>query len=83
MEKIRKPPKIILKIKPFIEKYNWEEKRYLSRKRDLKIIEKNNLAIVFIVLYAKNEKIYPAYVSKKNSKCEKQVIILMIQKGEG
>ena len=29
-------------------------------------------------MYAKKEKIYPAYVSKHNSKCEKQVILLMI-----
>ena len=33
-------------------------------------------------MYAKNEKIYPAYVSKQNLKREKQVIILMIPNGE-
>ena len=28
--------------------------------------------------YVKKEKIYPAYVSRRNSNCEKQVILLMI-----
>ena len=31
----------------------------------------------------KKEKIYPAYVSKHNSNCEKQVIFLMIPNGKG
>ena len=31
-------------------------------------------AIALSVLYAKNEKIYPAYVSKHNSNREKQII---------
>ena len=30
----------------------------------------------------KKEKIYPAYVSRNNSNCEKQVILLMIPNGE-
>ena len=34
-------------------------------------------------MYAKREKIYPAYVSKHNSNRKKQVIILMIPNGEG
>ena len=33
-------------------------------------------------MYAKKEKIYPAYVSKHNSNREKQVILLMISNGE-
>ena len=33
-------------------------------------------------MYAKKEKMYPAYVSKNNSNCEKQVILLMIPNGE-
>ena len=45
--------------------------------------EKNNLIIALNVLYAKKEKIYPAYVSKHNSNREKQVILLMISNGEG
>ena len=34
-------------------------------------------------MYAKKEKIYPAYVSKKNSYREKQVILLMISNEKG
>ena len=33
-------------------------------------------------MYAKKEKIYPAYLSKRNSNREKQVILLMISNGE-
>ena len=33
-------------------------------------------------MYAKKEKIYPAYVSKFTSNCEKQVILLMFSNGE-
>ena len=33
-------------------------------------------------MYTKNEKIYPAYVSKHNSKRKKQVNLLMIPNGE-
>ena len=37
-----------------------------------RIFEKNDLTIDLNVLYAKKEKIYPAYVLKHNSKCEKK-----------
>ena len=33
-------------------------------------------------MYAKKEKMYPTYVSKYNSYCEKQVVLLMILNGE-
>ena len=71
----------ITKIKPFIDKYNWEGINYLSEKyligKNLYVlIEKN-------ILYAKKEKIYPACVSKHNSNLEKQIIILMIPKEGG
>ena len=45
--------------------------------------EKNNVETAPNVLYAKKEKIYPAYVSKHNSNQEKQVILLMISNKEG
>ena len=72
----------IKKIKPFINKYNWEEINFPSEKDDWKNIEKNNVTIALNVLYAKKEKICPAYVSKYNSNREKQVILLMISNGE-
>ena len=53
-------------------------------KDDWKKIVKNILTIVLNVSYAKNEKIYPAYVWKHNSNCErKQVNLLMNPNGKG
>ena len=70
------------KIKPFIDKYNSEGINYPSEKDGWRKFQKNNLAIALKVLYAKNEKIYPAPVSKHNSNFEKQVNLLMIPNGE-
>ena len=53
-------------------------KTFSSRKRWLEKVEKNNVTIALNVLYVQKEKIYPAYVSKNNSNCEKQVILLII-----
>ena len=47
-----------------------------NRKNDWKKFEKNNVRIALNVLYARKEKINPAYVSKNNSNCEKEVILL-------
>ena len=63
----------ITKMKPFIDKYNWEQIIYPSEKDDWKKIEKNNVAVA-------KEKMYPAYVSKYNSSHKKQVILSMISK---
>ena len=40
------------------------------------------IMIALNVLYAKSEKVDPAYFSKQNSKCEKQDILSMIPNGE-
>ena len=72
----------ITKLKPFINSYNLEGINFPSEKNNWKKFEKNNVTITFNVLYAKEEKIYPAYVSKHDSNREKQVILLMIP-GEG
>ena len=74
-EKIKKDPQRIAKIKPFINKYNWQGIYFPSKKDDWKKFEKNNVTIALNVLYAKKEKIYPTYVSKHNSNREKQVIL--------
>ena len=60
------------KINSFIGRYNWEGINYPSEKDDWKKYEKNNLAIVLNVLYAKNKKISPAYISKHNSNHEEK-----------
>ena len=61
-----------------MSKYNWEGINFPSEKDDWKKFEKNNVTIALNVLYAKKEKIYPAYVSKHNANREKQVTFLMI-----
>ena len=73
-----------IRIKSFIDKCNWEGINYLSEKDDCKAFWKNNLTIA-LVLYAKNEKIYPVYDSKHNSNRGKkqQVNLLMFPNGEG
>ena len=70
------------KIKTFAKNNTLWRKKFPSEKDDWKKNEKNNLTIVFNVLYAKKEKLYPAYVSKYNSTGQKQVILLMIPNGE-
>ena len=52
-------------IKKDPNKYNWEGIHYPSEKDDWKKFEENNLKVAFNVLYAKREKLYPAYVSKQ------------------
>ena len=79
----RKNVQRILKIKCFISKYNFEWINYPLEKDDWKHFEKYNSTIACNVLYAKKEKIYPAYVSKHNSDCEKQVILLVTPNEEG
>ena len=81
-EEIKKVPQRITRIKHFINKHNWKGINLPSEKDDWKKFEKNNLTIALNVLYAKKEKIYPAYVSKHNSNCEKKAILLMISNEE-
>ena len=45
------------------------------------LVFQNNVKIV-LVCFAWGKKIYPAYVSKYNSNCEKQAILLMIPSGQ-
>ena len=80
-EEIRTYPEKITKIKPLINKYNWEGINFPSEKDNWKKIEKNNI-IALNVLYVKKEKIYCAYVSKHDSNREKQGILLMISNRE-
>ena len=81
-EEIKNDPQRITKVKPFINKCNWKGINFPSEKDDWKKFEKNNVTIVLNVLYPTNDKIHPAYVSKQNSNCETQVILLMIANRE-
>ena len=61
------------KIKPFVDKYNWEGINYPSKQDDWKKLEKSNLMIALNVLHTRKEKIYPAYVPKHNSNRENKL----------
>ena len=69
-------------IKSFINKYNWEGINYPSEIDDWKTFEKNTSRIALNILYTKEKEISPAYISKINSNCEKQIILLMIPNEE-
>ena len=75
-EQIGKHAEIITKIKPFINKYKYDGINFPPK------IKTNNVTTALNVLYGKKEKIHPAYISKNNSNCEKQVTPLMIPNGE-
>ena len=73
-----------IKIKPFIDKYNWKSINAPSGKDFWKKPEKNNSTIAPNALYIDNrnfctdiENIYPAYVSKHNSESEKKIILMI------
>ena len=55
-EEIKKGPQRISKIKPFINKYNWNGIKYLTKINDWKTFEKNNLTITLNILYIKQKK---------------------------
>ena len=55
-EQIGKHPERITKIKPFINKPNWEKINSPSEKDNWKKFEKNNVTTVLNVLYAKKKK---------------------------
>ena len=52
-EEMKKDRQRLTKVKPFINKYKWEGTNIPSGKDDWKKIDKNNVAIVLNVLYAK------------------------------
>ena len=82
--KIKKDPKRISKIKPFIDQYNWKEIDFPLHSKDWKKSESNNKSIALNILYVPHntEKIRHAYKSKNNLTRENQVILLMITDGE-
>ena len=76
-------PERVSKIKPFIEKYNWEDIDFPSTSKDWKKFESNNEVAPNILYVSYNtKKINIAYKSKNNLTREKQVILLMISNGQ-
>ena len=72
-DEIKKDLQRVSNIEPFISKYNYDGIKYLSKIDDWKTFEKNNLAIVCNVLCTKEMEICPAYISKYNSNCERNL----------
>ena len=83
IDKINDHPERISKIKPFIEKYNWEDIDFPSTSKDWKKFELNN-EVALNILYVPHgtKKIEIAYKSKHNLTREKQIILSMISNGE-
>ena len=83
LDKIKKDPQRVSKIKPFIEKYNWEDIDFPSTSKDWKKFECNN-EVAFNILYVSynTKKINIAYKSKNNLTHERQIILLMISDGQ-
>ena len=78
LDKIKKDPQRVSKIKPFIEKYNWEDIDFPSTSKDWKKFECNNEVALNIPYVPYNtEKINIAGKSKNNLTQEKQIILLM------
>ena len=63
-EETRIGPKRIAKIKPFINKYNWDGINFIIRKGDWKKSGKNNLTIALNLLYDKKGKNIPCLYFK-------------------
>ena len=83
LDKIKKDPQRVSKIKPFIEKYNWKAIDFPFTSKDWKKFERNNEITLNILYVPYNTKqIDIAYKSKKNSTQEKQIILLMISDGQ-
>ena len=83
-DKINRDPQRISKIKPFIERYNWNGIKFPATSKDWKKFERNNESIALNVLYIPHgtKKIILAYNSKHNLNREEKVILLMISNGE-
>ena len=83
-EQIKSHPERKLKIKPFIDQYNWKEISFATLKQDWKKFQLNNKSIALNILYVPHntEEIRPVYNSKYNTKRKNQVLLLMITDGK-
>ena len=79
LDKIEKDRQTVSKIKPYIEKYNWEDIDFPSTSKDWKKFECNNeVALNILYVPYNTKKINIAYKSKNNLTQERQIILLMI-----
>ena len=81
---IESNPQRISKLKPYINKYNWEGINFPAGSKEWQKFEQNNDTIALNILYAEKntKKINIVYKSKYNNKRKKQVILLMITNGK-
>ena len=83
LDKIKKDPQRVSKIKPFIEKYNWEDIDFPSTSKDWKKFECNNeIALNILYVPYNTKQINIAYKSKNNLTQKRQIILLMISDGQ-
>ena len=82
-QNIERNPQRISKLKPYINKYNWEGIEFPAGPKDWKKFERKNKAIALNILFIPHntETIRIAYRSEYSHKCKKQVILLMITDG--
>ena len=67
LDKIRKNPQRISKIKPFIDQYNWKDIDFPAMSKDLKKLESNNeIALNILYVPLNTKKIHVAYKSRYN-----------------
>ena len=83
LDKIKKDPQRVSKIKLFIEKYNWEDIDFPSTSKDWKKFECiNEVALNILYVLYNTKKINIAYKSKNNLTQKRQIILLMISDGQ-
>ena len=75
-------PEGVSNFKSFMNKCNWNGIKYPSEIDHSKRFLKSNSTIALIALYIKEMEICPVHISKINSDCEKQIILLMISNEE-
>ena len=81
---IKTNPERISKLKPYINKYNWEGIDFPAGPKEWKKFERNNKTIALNILFIPHntKTIRVVYRSEHNKKRKKQVILLMITDGK-
>ena len=83
LDKMKKDSQSVSKIKPFIEKCNWEDIYFSSTSKDWKKFECNNeIALNILYVPYNTKQINIAYKSKNNLAQKRQIILLMISDGQ-
>ena len=79
-EDVKYNPERITKLRPFVNKYNWEDIKFPAGKDDWNKFERNNKDIALNILSARldEQRINPIYISSYNFTREKQVVLLII-----